>query len=114
MTKTIATYAALSATTPLEAFSIERREPGPHDVQIEILYCGVCHTDLHMSRNEWKNSVYPMVPGHEIVGKVTKVGNAVNSFKVGELAAVGCLVDSCRSCASCRENLEQYCENGGY
>ncbi|CCB87048.1 MULTISPECIES: NAD(P)-dependent alcohol dehydrogenase [Parachlamydia] len=113
MTKTIATYAALSATTPLEAFSIERREPGPHDVQIEILYCGVCHTDLHMSRNEWKNSVYPMVPGHEIVGKVTKVGNAVNSFKVGELAAVGCLVDSCRSCASCRENLEQYCENGG-
>lgn len=105
-------YAAQSATSPLAAFSIDRREPGPHDVQIEILYCGVCHSDLHTARNEWKNSVYPVVPGHEIVGLITKVGQEVKGFKEGEFAAVGCMVDSCRSCSSCKENLEQYCEKG--
>lgn len=81
-------------------------------MQIEILYCGVCHSDLHTARNEWKNTVYPCVPGHEIVGRVTKVGERVKSFKVGELAGVGCLVDSCRDCPECREGLEQYCQNG--
>ncbi|MEW6737304.1 MAG: NAD(P)-dependent alcohol dehydrogenase [Acidobacteriota bacterium] len=110
MTKSFG-YAAQSATTPLVPFTFERREPGPEDVQIEILFCGVCHSDLHQARNEWKNTVYPMVPGHEIVGRVTKVGNQVKSFKIGDLAAVGCMVDSCRKCASCAEGLEQYCEN---
>jgi uncharacterized zinc-type alcohol dehydrogenase-like protein len=88
---------------------IERREVGPRDVQIDILYCGVCHSDLHTARNEWKNTVYPVVPGHEIVGRVTKVGNEVKSFKPGDLAGVGCLVDSCRQCPDCVESLEQYC-----
>jgi len=105
-------YAAYSATTPLSPFDFERREPGPHDVQIQILYCGVCHSDLHTVRSEWEGTVYPMVPGHEIVGRVTAVGAGVSSFKVGDLAAVGCLVDSCQHCASCAEGLEQYCENG--
>lgn len=105
-------YAAQSASTPLDSFHFERREPGERDVQIEILYCGVCHSDLHTARNEWKNTVYPCVPGHEIVGRVTKVGERVKSFKVGELAGVGCLVDSCRDCPECREGLEQYCQNG--
>jgi alcohol dehydrogenase (NADP+) len=105
-------YAAQSATTPLGPHSFERREPGPHDVQIEILFCGVCHSDLHTVRSEWPGTVYPMVPGHEILGRVVKVGGEVSSFKAGELAAVGCLVDSCQHCASCAEGLEQYCENG--
>jgi uncharacterized zinc-type alcohol dehydrogenase-like protein len=105
-------YAAQSATTPLGPFSFERREPGPHDVQIEILFCGVCHSDLHTVRNEWPGTVYPMVPGHEIVGRVVRTGGEVSKFKEGDLAAVGCLVDSCRHCASCAEGLEQYCENG--
>jgi uncharacterized zinc-type alcohol dehydrogenase-like protein len=105
-------YAARSATTPLAPFSFERREPGPHDVQIEILFCGVCHSDIHTVRSEWPGTVYPMVPGHEIVGRVVKVGGDVTKFKPGDLAAVGCLVDSCRHCASCAEGLEQYCENG--
>jgi uncharacterized zinc-type alcohol dehydrogenase-like protein len=105
-------YAAQSATTPLAPFSFERREPGPHDVQIEILFCGVCHSDIHTVRSEWEGTVYPMVPGHEIVGRVVKVGGDVTKFKPGDLAAVGCLVDSCRHCASCSEGLEQYCENG--
>jgi alcohol dehydrogenase (NADP+) len=111
MTKTLA-YAAKSATTPLVPFDLERREPGPHDVQIHILFCGVCHSDLHTVKNEWKGTVYPAVPGHEIVGRVTKVGKEVKTFKVDELVAVGCLVDSCRSCPSCQEHLEQYCEKG--
>jgi uncharacterized zinc-type alcohol dehydrogenase-like protein len=102
-------WAAQSATSALAPFSINRREPLPSDVAIEILYCGVCHSDLHQVRNEWHNSVYPVVPGHEIVGRVTKVGSAVTKFKVGDIAAVGCLVDSCRTCASCRSNLEQFC-----
>ena len=91
-------YAAFSATTPLTPFQFDRRELRPDDVQIEILYCGVCHSDLHQARNEWGNAMYPMVPGHEIVGKVARVGANVKNFKVGELAGVGVMVDSCRTC----------------
>ncbi|HSF44139.1 MAG TPA: NAD(P)-dependent alcohol dehydrogenase [Thermoanaerobaculia bacterium] len=105
-------YAAQSATTPLAPWSFERRDPGPEDVQIEILYCGVCHSDLHTVRSEWEGTVYPMVPGHEIVGRVVKVGGKVSKFKEGDFAAVGCMVDSCRHCAGCAEGLEQYCEKG--
>jgi uncharacterized zinc-type alcohol dehydrogenase-like protein len=105
-------YAAQSASTALAPFSIERRDPGPHDIQLEILYCGVCHSDLHTVRNEWRNTLYPSVPGHEIVGRVVAVGSQVRGFKAGELAGVGCLVDSCGHCPSCGEGLEQYCENG--
>ena len=105
-------YAATSATAPLAPYQFERRAAGPHDVQIEIAYCGICHSDLHQVRNEWGNSSYPMVPGHEIVGKVTAVGAHVKGFKVGDLAGVGCLVDSCRTCPSCQRNLEQFCEKG--
>lgn len=108
MTKTIG-YAAQDATTPLDLFQFERREPGPRDVQIEILYCGVCHSDLHTARNEWHNTVYPVVPGHEIVGRVTDVGAVVTGFKPGDLAGVGCMVDSCGTCPDCQEGLEQYC-----
>ena len=105
-------YAAQNSTTPVRPFSIHRREVGAHDVHIDILYCGVCHSDLHQVRNEWHNTVYPCVPGHEIVGRVVKVGREVKKFKTGDLAAVGCMVDSCRTCSSCRAGLEQYCENG--
>lgn len=105
-------YAAQSATTPLSSFSFERREVGANDVQFEILYCGVCHSDLHQVRNEWKGTVYPIVPGHEIVGRVTKVGSAVKKFKIADLVCVGCLVDSCRDCDSCKKGLEQFCRNG--
>src|SRR5476651_2315895 len=105
-------YAGQSATTPLVPFSFERRDPGPLDVQIEILFCGVCHSDLHTARNEWHGTTYPCVPGHEIVGKVVKVGNQVKKFKTGDLAGVGCMVDSCRTCPSCQANLEQFCETG--
>jgi uncharacterized zinc-type alcohol dehydrogenase-like protein len=104
-------YAAQSAIAPLGLFNFERREPGSHDVQIEILYCGVCHSDLHIARNEWKSTTYPVVPGHEIVGRVTKVGNEVKTFQVGDLAGVGCMVDSCRTCPSCREGFEQFCDS---
>src|SRR5205814_3483663 len=103
-------YAAVSAQSPLAPFSFARREPRPQDVQLEILYCGVCHSDLHTVRNEWKNTTYPAVPGHEIVGRVTAVGSEVKRFKVGDLAAVGCLVDSCRTCPNCQAGLEQYCD----
>jgi len=105
-------YAAQTASSPLAAFEIQRREPGPEDVQIEILYCGVCHSDLHTARNEWKNTLYPSVPGHEIVGRVMAVGNKVQGFKAGDLVGVGCMVDSCGQCPSCHEGEEQYCENG--
>jgi uncharacterized zinc-type alcohol dehydrogenase-like protein len=105
-------YAALDSSTPLKPYEFERREPGEHDVQIDILFCGVCHSDLHTARNEWNNTQFPSVPGHEIVGRVTAVGAQVTGFKVGELAGVGCMVDSCQSCGSCSEGLEQYCENG--
>jgi alcohol dehydrogenase (NADP+) len=104
-------FAAQSAITPLEPFSFERRTPGPRDVQIEILYCGVCHSDLHTARNEWRGTVYPVVPGHEIVGRVTRVGDQVTGFKPGDVAAVGCMVGSCGTCSDCREGLEQYCQN---
>ena len=100
-------YAAESATSPLAPFPIERRELRPSDVAIDILFCGVCHSDLHQARNDWKGSTYPIVPGHEIVGRVTGVGAAVTKFKAGDLAAVGCMVDSCRTCASCNRGLEQ-------
>ena len=105
-------YAAQSADTPLAPFSIERRDFGPHDIEIDILYCGVCHSDLHQSRNDWSNSEFPMVPGHEIVGRVTGVGAHVTKLKVGDLAGVGCLVDSCRVCDPCKADLEQYCLEG--
>ncbi|HYX52051.1 MAG TPA: NAD(P)-dependent alcohol dehydrogenase [Candidatus Limnocylindrales bacterium] len=105
-------YAAQSATSPLAPFSFARREPGPQDVAIDILYCGVCHSDLHTVRNEWQNTIFPVVPGHEIVGRVTAVGNKVSRLKPGDLAAVGCMVDSCRTCPSCRDGLEQYCDPG--
>jgi uncharacterized zinc-type alcohol dehydrogenase-like protein len=105
-------YGAYAADKPLEPIDIERRQPGPHDVQIEIAYCGVCHSDLHQVRSEWEGTLYPCVPGHEIVGHVTAVGNEVTRFKVGDMAGVGCLVDSCQHCGSCAEGLEQYCENG--
>jgi uncharacterized zinc-type alcohol dehydrogenase-like protein len=105
-------YAAQDAQSPIAPFDISRREPGPHDVEIEILYCGVCHSDIHQARNEWGNSIFPMVPGHEIVGKVSRVGDHVKKFAVGDLAGVGCLVDSCRECHNCKEGLEQFCENG--
>ena len=105
-------YAAQSATSPLGAFRFERREPGPLDVEIDVQYCGVCHSDLHTVRNEWMNSVYPVVPGHEIVGRVSRVGGSVTRFKTGDLAGVGCLVDSCRTCPDCQAGFEQYCQNG--
>jgi uncharacterized zinc-type alcohol dehydrogenase-like protein len=105
-------FATAHAQAALAPFTIDRREPGPHDVQIEILYCGVCHSDLHQARNDWHNSIYPMVPGHEIVGRVTGVGSAVRKLRVGEYAGVGCMVDSCRQCEACVQGLEQYCTAG--
>ena len=103
-------YAAQSATSPLGPFSIKRRDPLPSDVAIDILYCGVCHSDLHQARDEWHDTVFPCVPGHEIVGRVLKTGRDVTKFKEGELAAVGVMVDSCRTCPSCQDGFEQYCE----
>ncbi len=103
-------YAAKGPTAPLEPFDFERRDPGPRDVLIEILYCGICHSDIHQARDEWGGAIFPMVPGHEIVGRVTRVGPEVKRFTVGDLAGVGCFVDSCRTCESCRAGLEQYCE----
>ena len=111
MTATAA-FAAQSSSTPLAAHSIDRREPGPHDVKIEILYCGVCHSDLHTARGEWAGTKYPCVPGHEIVGKVVAVGAHVTKFKVGQRVGVGCMVDSCGECESCKAGLEQYCYPG--
>ncbi len=105
-------YATVSATSPLAPSTIERRAVGPKDVEIELLYCGICHSDIHMARNEWGGSAYPMVPGHEMVGRVTKVGAGVKTFKPGDLAGVGCLVDSCRVCDPCKRHLEQFCEKG--
>ena len=105
-------YATQSATSPLGPFSLTRRDPLPNDVAIDILFCGVCHSDLHFARNEWGMTKYPCVPGHEILGRVVKVGKNVKKFKVGDLAAVGCLVDSCRTCSSCQRGLEQFCLNG--
>lgn len=109
---TVNAIATVSATTPLAPFTISRRNPGPDDVQIDIMYCGVCHSDIHQARSEWGPSIYPMVPGHEIVGRVSAVGNAVSDFKIGDLVGVGCFVDSCRTCPSCAAGEEQYCDNG--
>jgi len=105
-------YGALAADKKLEALDIERRKPGAQDVQIEIAYCGVCHSDLHTVRSEWGGTIYPCVPGHEIVGTVSAVGNEVAKFKVGDTVGVGCLVNSCQHCDACAEGLENYCENG--
>jgi alcohol dehydrogenase (NADP+) len=104
-------YAAQSSTSALLPFAIDRRQPGPKDVAIDILYCGVCHSDLHTARGEWPGIIYPCVPGHEIVGRVKAVGDQVTKFKVGALVGVGCMVDSCRHCSACEEGLEQYCEH---
>ena len=104
-------YAAQSPASDLAPWNFDRRAVGPFDVHIDILYCGVCHSDLHQIRNEWFPGIFPMVPGHEIVGKVVDIGTQVKKFKIGDLAAVGCLVDSCRTCENCKEGLEQYCLN---
>src|SRR5215813_10649443 len=105
-------YAAKGSTTPLQPFQFERRDLRDHDVLVDILFCGVCHSDLHQVRDEWGDSIYPMVPGHEIVGKVTKVGSHVKKFKPGDIAGVGVLVDSCRVCKHCMQDLENYCVEG--
>jgi uncharacterized zinc-type alcohol dehydrogenase-like protein len=103
-------FATDGPTSPLKSFSFDRREVKDHDVLIEILYSGVCHSDIHQARNEWGGSIYPMVPGHEMVGRVTKVGSKVKNFKIGDIAGVGCMVDSCRKCSSCHNHMEQFCE----
>ena len=105
-------YAAQTPTTDLQPWNLQRREVGNHDVQFDIQYCGVCHSDLHQIRNDWFPGIFPMVPGHEIVGKVVKVGSHVKKYKVGDIVGVGCLVDSCRVCDDCKNGLEQYCTNG--
>lgn len=111
-TTTIKAFGTEAAEAPLEQLSIKRRENTAHDVKIEILYCGVCHSDLHTARNEWHGTIYPCVLGHEIIGRIVSVGDHVTKFKVGDLAGVGCMVDSCRECQYCKEGLEQYCEPG--
>ncbi|AEN64933.1 Alcohol dehydrogenase zinc-binding domain protein [Enterobacter soli] len=105
-------YAAKTPTAPLAPFTFDRREPRPDDVVIEILYCGVCHSDLHQARNDWGFSEYPIVPGHEVIGRIVSVGDSVTKFKAGDLAGIGCMVDSCRECNPCQQGLEQYCEEG--
>jgi uncharacterized zinc-type alcohol dehydrogenase-like protein len=109
---TVMAYGAYAADKPVEPITIERRTPGPNDVQIDIAYCGVCHSDLHQIRSEWSGTIYPCVPGHEIVGRVSAVGSDVTKFAVGDVVGVGCMVDSCQHCHSCAEGVEQYCENG--
>lgn len=108
----VKSYAAQKADQPLGPHQLDRREPGASDVEIEILFCGVCHSDIHTARNEWGGTIYPVVPGHEIVGKVTRVGADVTKHKVGDTVGVGCFVDSCGHCSNCKDDLEQYCENG--
>ena len=110
--KNIKSYAACASNKPLEPHLLERREPMEDDVEIQILYCGVCHSDIHTARNEWGGTMYPVVPGHEIVGKITRVGTAVSRFKVGDTVGVGCFMDSCGTCRNCEEDNEQYCEKG--
>jgi len=105
-------YAAINAKSPLAPINFRRRSPGPHDISVDILYCGVCHTDLHQARDEWGGSRYPMVPGHEIIGRVNSVGDAVTKFKPGQIAAIGVIVDSCRKCPSCVAGEEHYCDEG--
>ena len=111
-TTKIKAYGTKAAENDLELLTIERREIQPKDIEIDIFYCGVCHSDLHTARNDWGSAVYPVVPGHEIVGKVKNIGNEVTKYKVGDLVAVGCMVDSCQTCHSCKQDLEQFCENG--
>ncbi len=111
-TKNVKAYGTVAADKPIGPLTIKRRSVGEKDIEIDILYCGICHSDLHTARNEWGGTVYPSVPGHEIVGKIVAVGSGVSKFKVGDLAGVGCLVDSCRHCQQCKEGYEQYCENG--
>jgi uncharacterized zinc-type alcohol dehydrogenase-like protein len=111
-TREIKAFGTEAATAPLNQMNINRRKPTPHDVEIEILYCGVCHSDLHTARSEWGPSMYPCVPGHEIVGRVVSVGGHVSKYKVGDMVGVGCMVDSCQECQYCKEGLEQYCEPG--
>ena len=113
MTQTIG-YAALHQDAPLTPYSFERRDLRATDVQIDILYCGVCHSDIHQARNEWGGSVFPIVPGHEIVGKISKIGDAVTDFKIGDSVGVGCMVDSCRTCPDCQEHLEQFCNSASF
>ena len=110
--KDIKAFGTVAPEAPLKGMTIQRRAVTPHDVEIEILYCGICHSDLHTARNDWGGTIYPAVPGHEIIGKVTKTGSEVTKLKVGDYAGVGCLVDSCRTCDSCKHDLEQYCLNG--
>jgi len=105
-------YAAKAAKAPIEPYEIIRREPGAHDVLIDILYCGICHSDIHQARDEWGGSIFPMVPGHEIVGTVVRTGGHVTKWKVGDTVGVGCFIDSCRECEACREGEEQFCEEG--
>jgi uncharacterized zinc-type alcohol dehydrogenase-like protein len=105
-------YAALSATTALEPFQIDRREPAATDVAIDVLFCGVCHSDIHQARGEWNNSQFPMVPGHEIIGRVARAGDRVTTVTAGDVVGVGCMVDSCRTCGPCRRDHEQFCEAG--
>ncbi len=109
-TKDVKAYAAQNAETPLREFTIKRREVTAHDVEIEILFCGICHSDLHQVHNDFGGTMYPIVPGHEIVGRATAIGDHVTKFKVGDLAAVGCIVDSCGKCRQCEADLEQFCE----
>lgn len=108
---TVNAYAAANLKEPLKPFQIQRRAPEPHDVVIEIHYCGVCHSDIHQARNEWGGGIFPMVPGHEIVGKVVQVGSSVKNYKIGDSVGVGCFIDSCHTCKPCKDGLEQYCEN---
>lgn len=112
MTQHVLAYAALDSNTPLVPFKFEQRQSRADDVMIDIEYCGVCHSDLHQARNDWGGSQYPIVPGHEVVGRVKSIGNAVTKFKVGDLVGIGCMVDSCRTCSACHQGLEQYCEKG--
>jgi len=112
ITTTVKEYGAKASTEDLKPLEIQRRAVGTDDVKIDITYCGVCHSDIHTVRNDWKGSSYPVVPGHEIIGRVVEVGNGVNNYKIGDLVGVGCLVDSCQTCSSCEQDLEQFCENG--
>lgn len=111
-TKNVKAFGTEAAEAPLKPLDIQRRAVQAHDVEIEILYCGICHSDLHSARNEWRGTLYPIVPGHEIVGRIVKVGDHVKKFKVGEFAGVGCMVDSCRECEHCKNDLEQFCDQG--
>ncbi|MEP6647082.1 MAG: alcohol dehydrogenase catalytic domain-containing protein, partial [Saprospiraceae bacterium] len=110
--KEVKAFGTQAAEEQLQPLKIKRRKPASHDVEIEIMFCGVCHSDLHTARNEWHGTIYPCVPGHEIVGRVVAIGEHVSKFQVGDLAAVGCMVDSCRECDNCAAGLEQYCETG--